>query len=67
MYAQKITNGFQLVNTKPEMVFQILKSSKKEFFYIKNKNGVLFKNGNNWIAEYYENNQLIQKKYQIKF
>lgn len=67
LYAQEITNGFQLVNTKPEMVFQILKSSKKEFFYIKNKDGVLFKNGNNWIAEYYEKGQLVQKKYQIKF
>lgn len=67
LYAQPIAQGFQLVNTKPETVFQILKSSRKEFFFIKNKNGVIFKNGNNWIAEYYDKGQLVQKTYQIKF
>ncbi|APG66352.1 hypothetical protein LPB136_00190 [Tenacibaculum todarodis] len=67
LYAQPIAQGFQLVNTTPETVFKILKSSKNEFFFIKNKNGVIFKNGNNWIAEYYENGQLVQKTYQIKF
>lgn len=67
LYAQKTNKGFQLVNTKPAIVFQILKSSKKDFFFIKNLDGVFFKNGNNWIAEYYENEQLVQKTYQIKF
>ncbi|MCH3880850.1 MULTISPECIES: hypothetical protein [Tenacibaculum] len=67
LYAQKKSNGFQLVNTKPAIVFQILKSSKKDFFFIKNLDGVFFKNGNNWIAEYYKNGQLVQKTYQIKF
>ncbi|MCH3884276.1 hypothetical protein [Tenacibaculum aquimarinum] len=67
LYAQELSNGFQLVNTKPETVFKILKSSKKELFFIINKNGIIFKNGNNWIAEYYKNGQLVQKTYQIKF
>lgn len=67
LYAQEIKNGFQLVNTKPEVVLQVLKSSKKDFYFIKNKNGVLFKKGENWIAEFYENDKLVQKLYQIKF
>ena len=67
LYAQAITNGFQLVNTKPEVVFQVLKSSKKDFYFLKNKDGVLFKKGTNWIAEYYENDTLVQKQYQVKF
>ncbi len=42
LYAQAITNGFQLVSTKPKVVFQILKSSKKDLFFIKNKRGIVF-------------------------
>ncbi len=67
LYAQKITNGFQLVNTKPEKIFVVLNTNSSNFYIIKDKNGVLYKNGNNWIAEFYENEKLIQKIYQIKF
>jgi hypothetical protein len=67
LYAQKITNGFQLVNTKPEKVFVVLKTNTSNIFIIKGKNGILYKNGNNWVAEFYENGNLIQKVYQIKF
>ncbi|WP_369047921.1 hypothetical protein [Tenacibaculum sp. UWU-22] len=67
LYAQPITNGYQLINTKPEVVFQILKSSKENYYFLKDKDGVLFKKGDSWIAEYYQNNVLIQKQYQIKF
>ncbi|PQJ83020.1 hypothetical protein BTO16_08305 [Polaribacter glomeratus] len=67
LYAQKITNGFQLVNTKPEVVFLILKTNVKDVFIINNKNGTLYKSGENWIAEFYENNLLVTKEYQIKF
>ncbi len=67
LYAQSKENGFQLVNTKPEVLFQILNTKNNELFIIKNKNGILYKSKDNWIAEYYENNVLIVKKYQIKF
>ena len=67
LYAQPIKNGFQIVNNEPKVVFQILKSSKKEIFFIKGKNGIIYKIGENWIAEYYENDSLIKKKYSIKF
>lgn len=67
LYAQEIKNGFQLVNTKPETVFQILKSSNKDFYFLKNKNGILFKENNKWFAEYYQNDVLIKKELNIKF
>lgn len=67
LYAQSIKNGFQLVNTKPEVVFLLLKTNKEDVFIIKGKNGTFFKNGENWIAEYYENDQLVKKEYQVKF
>tara|TARA_R110002126_G_scaffold282967_1_gene431856 strand:- start:9223 stop:9999 length:777 start_codon:yes stop_codon:yes gene_type:complete len=67
LYAQSIENGFQLVNTKPEVVFKILKTNLKDVYIITDKNGVFYKVGEQWIAEYYENNQLQQIEYQIKF
>ncbi|MCT4697861.1 hypothetical protein [Tenacibaculum haliotis] len=67
LYAQSTANGYQLVNTKPEVVFQLLKTNIKDVFVIKNKNGILYKNNAIWIAEYYKENVQVIKKYQIKF
>ena len=67
LYAQKKENGFQLVDLKPQVVFVILNTSVKDVFVIKDKNGLLYKKGENWIAEFYENGKLIEKKYQVKF
>jgi len=36
-------------------------------FIIDGKNGILFKVNSKWIAEYYENNVLMQKEFQVKF
>ncbi|WP_189663139.1 MULTISPECIES: hypothetical protein [unclassified Polaribacter] len=45
----------------------ILKTSRKENFILKNKKGNFYKKGDNWLAEYYEGNQLITKEFQVKF
>ncbi len=49
------------------MVFLILKTNVKNVFIIHDKNGILYKLGENWVAEFYEKNQLVTKEYQIKF
>lgn len=67
LYAQPMVKGFQLVNTKPEVVFQALKTSNPEVFILKNKNGVLVKKGNSWVAEFYVDGKLTTKIYTIKF
>lgn len=67
LYAQPINNGFQLVNTKPEVVFQVLKTNLKDVFIIKDKNGLLYKNGNIWHVESYEKDKKLIKQFQIKF
>ncbi|WP_282073483.1 hypothetical protein [Polaribacter atrinae] len=67
LYSQEIDNGFQLVDTSPAVIFQILKTNVKDVFVIKDKNGIIYKNGNNWVAEYYENDTLVTKNYSIKF
>jgi hypothetical protein len=67
LYAQTKNNGFQLVNSAPEVVFLILKTNVKNVFIIHDKNGVLYKLGEKWVAEFYEKNQLVTREYQIKF
>jgi hypothetical protein len=67
LYAQTKNNGFQLVNSAPEVVFLILKTNVKNAFIIHDKNGILYKLGEKWVAEFYEKNQLVTKEYQIKF
>ena len=67
LYAQPKENGFQLINLKPQVVFVILNTSVKGVFVIKDKNGLLYKKGENWIAEFYERGEIVVKKYSIKF
>jgi hypothetical protein len=67
LYAQPNENGFQLINSKPAVVFLILKTDLKDVFIIKDKNGVLYKKETSWLAEFYLDGELVEKKYQIKF
>jgi len=67
LYAQANSQGFQLVDSTPKVVYILLKSSKEGEYILKNKNGILYKKGENWIAEYYEGTKLVQKELQIKF
>ncbi len=67
LYAQPNENGFQLVNTKPAIVFVLLKTNNPQKFIIKDKNGTLTRNGDVWIAEYYADGQLTTERYQVKF
>ena len=67
LYAQQIDNGFQLVDSTPQKVFVALKSSTQDLFYLKNKAGILYKEGAKWYAEYYKDNKLIKEELTIKF
>jgi hypothetical protein len=67
LYAQPKENGFQLMNLKPTVVFVILKTNVKDVFILKGKNGLFYKKERFWIAEFYEDGNFIEKKYQIKF
>ena len=67
LYVQPKVNGFQLVDLKSEVVFLILNTRIKDVFIIKSKNGLLYKKEAIWVAEFYENGVLVEKKYEIKF
>ncbi|PKH52780.1 hypothetical protein CXF68_19685 [Tenacibaculum sp. Bg11-29] len=67
LYAQPTVNGFQLINTKPEVVYQILKTSVEDVFILKNKKGILYKDNNIWVVEFYSKGLKFIENYQIKF
>ena len=67
--AQPITNGFQIINAEPKVIYKIFKTSTKDF-YIATKGtiqGVFFSRNNEWIFEYYQNDKLVSEKVEVKF
>ncbi len=69
LFAQPITNGYQLVDSSPKIVLKIFKTSNPDLYTAKNDSvqGVLIKKNNEWIFEYYQNEKLISEKLDIKF
>ncbi len=69
LFAQPIANGFQLVDTTPKVVAKMYKTSQQDYYTAQgdNKNGVIFKKGNDWFFEYYLNDKLVSEKLNIKF
>ena len=67
LYAQEIPNGYQLVDSTPKIVFIALKSDQENSYYLKNKAGVLIKQDNSWVAQYYKDGVLVKEVLTIKF
>lgn len=67
LFAESNGYGFHLMNSKKEIVFEILKTRKENVFIIKGKDGTLYKDENKWFAEFYKNNKLVKEQYKIKF
>lgn len=69
LFAQPISNGFQLVDSAPKVVMKLFKTSVSNF-YIGQKDsqqGVVFNKNNQWYFEYYQNDKLVSEKMEIKF
>lgn len=67
LYAKPTNKGFQLLNVKKQVAFTLLKTSLNEIFVIKNGNGILYKQNNNWIAEFYDvNGNKVVKEYDVR-
>ena len=69
LFAQPIANGYQLVDTTPKVILKMFRTSQADYFTANSdtKNGIVFKKNNEWIFEYYMNDQLISEKLNIKF
>lgn len=69
LFAIPTTNGYKLVNDKPETIFILMKTSSETIFTAQkgSKSGVLIKKNDNWFFEYYEGENLISEKVEVKF
>lgn len=69
LYAQAITNGYQLIDTTPKIVLTLLKTSAENYFIASNAtaNGIVLKKGEDWFFEYYKDGKLISEKLHVKF
>lgn len=69
LFAQPISNGFQLVDTTPKVILKMFKTSEINVFLASSgdRNGVIFKKNEEWFFEYYGAEKLISEKLIIKF
>lgn len=68
LFAQPITNGFQLINAEPKVIYKIFKTSVKDLYLATKGNlqGILISKNNEWFFEYYQNEKLLSEKVEVK-
>lgn len=69
LYAQTISNGYQLVDTTPKIIMKIFKTSNPTAFSALKGTiqGVFISKDNQWFFEYYQAEKLISEKVNVKF
>ncbi|RAJ14458.1 hypothetical protein [Olleya aquimaris] len=67
LYAQKISNGFQLVDSQPKVVYKIKNTNLNHVFLVEGKVAIIYKLDANWIIEYYQGDTLQKQLLNIKF
>ena len=69
LFAQPISNGFQLIDASPKVIIKIFKTSlPTTFLAIREQiQGVLIYKDNQWVFEYYQNATLISELINVKF
>lgn len=69
LYAQPMANGYQLIDSTPKVIMKVFNTSINDcYIAIKGDNqGVLILKNNQWIFEYYQNDQLRSDIIAVKF
>lgn len=69
LFALPIANGYKIVDSVPNIIFEIYKTSNDSVFIASKGtiNGILMKKTNSWFFEYYKNEVLVSEKVEVKF
>lgn len=69
LFAQPTSNGFQLVDSTPKVVYKLFKTDSPSMFLAQkgNQNGVVILKDGNWFFEYQENEKVVSENLEIKF
>lgn len=69
LYAQPTSFGYQLIDSEPKVILKIYKTSNPASYiaFKGNLQGVLVAKENQWLFEYYQNDNLVSEKVDVKF
>jgi hypothetical protein len=69
LFAIPVQNGFKIVDDVPNVVYELLATSIENVYSAKKGNitGTFLKKNAGWFFEYYENDQLVSEKVNVKF
>ena len=67
LYAQPISNGYQLVDTTPKKIMVLLNTGIKNTFIVKNKDALVYQKNNDWILVTNNGEMIETKVMNIKF
>jgi len=69
LYAQELSNGYQLVDSTPRIHLKIRKTSMPNYYLAEGngKSGVVYEKSGKWYFEYYSGNRLLVDELNIKF
>ena len=67
LYAQVIENGFQVVNSKPEVVMILLETPKENTFIVKDQNAMVYKEDGFWYLTKNDGKSISIETLNIKF
>ena len=64
-----IQNGYKLVDSVPSVIYELLATSIENVFTAKKGtiSGTFLKKNTGWYFEYYQNDQLVSEKVEVKF
>jgi hypothetical protein len=69
LYAQELSNGYQLVDSTPKIRMKIHKTSMPDFYLAEagDTKGVVFQKNGTWFFEYYSGDNLMTEELNVKF
>lgn len=69
LFAQPTANGYQLIDSKPTVIYKLQKTSSADVFIAQKGeiSGTLIKKNGVWTFEYYQNGQLATESVKIRF
>lgn len=67
LYAQPTSNGYQLVDSTPKVLYTLIFSGKKDFYMVKGKDASVYKLDDKWVIAESINEELIVTILNIKF
>lgn len=69
LYAQELTNGYQLVDSTPQIQLKMYKSAMPNVYVAKSndKDGVVYTSDGKWYFEFYSGSSMVREELNIKF